>query len=187
MKEPRIHCSASLGPSSIPKPSTSVPSSSLLHSTESLPAANPASQGMEGNPTGAWKETCNHGLCPCKACGFLLAFPRAKSLPSLSNSLKGKKKSKGPEMTGVGSTLPGYGQRAPRLPAQALAKPSLNALEGAARQQRGPQPGSAVIGCLYPSSITPCRHLQLVCGSPDRQSVPQTQPSSLSKPLLSYG
>lgn len=111
MKEPTIHCSVSLGPSSIPKPSASVPNSSLLHSTESLPPCNPCQPRDGGQPQGNMEGDVEPW--PCKACGFLLAFPRAKSLPWLSNSLKGQKKRKGPEMTGVGSTLPGYEQRAP--------------------------------------------------------------------------
>lgn len=48
-----------------------------------------------------------------KPVALRLAFPRAKSLTSLSNSLKGEKKRKGPEMTGVGDTLPGHRRRAP--------------------------------------------------------------------------
>lgn len=87
----------------------------------------------------------------------MLAFPRTKSLTSLSNSLKGEKKRKGPEMTGVGYTLPGYRQRAPpdcqptrwRNPRPMLCKE---------QQSRKTAKRSAVRLCSHQPSLSELRH-----------------------------
>lgn len=135
---------------------------------------------------GTPKDTRKRGPCPCKARGFVLAFPGANSLTSLSNSLKSRKKrkEKGPRCQGW------------EAPSLAVGNPNASETHTrccfrsseAERRQRCPQPPARFLGAV-PSHPGTSRSPRLAYSSAVERSVPQTLPCSWDRrnPLVSWG
>lgn len=150
-------------------PKTSNPSSSCCAALRA-PSVLAASRGLQpqGFRMGTPRDACEHGPCPCRARGFVLAFPGAKSLTSLSNSLKSRKKRNRPELPGVGNTLPGHGQRAlPNPQPQRQRNPHLLLFQ---EQRSRKEAESLVLRAPAPSEL---RHpIRAPWGVPDPPTAP---------------